>query len=157
MSVDTKGKADRGTGSEIEIWVALCKAVSLLVNGLPEDDQADLLELLHEMGRSEEEMENGVETLREILRPKSGLAIPMILPGMDRSANLQKWSEYSGGRVRDFRKQAGLTQEQLAVKAGLPQSHISRIENGEVSPTRLTLEKIAVALGIPVREFDPTM
>ena len=95
------------------------------------------------------------ETLREILQPKSGTIARMMFPET-RQVNSRRWAEFTGGRVREFRKNAGLTQEELATKAGLPQSHISRIENEEISPNRLTLEKISKALGRPLGDFDPS-
>lgn len=68
---------------------------------------------------------------------------------------LQRWMDYVGKKIRNRREEAGLTQGQLAEKSGLPQSHISRLENSVHSPSRSTLEKIANALQISVAEFDP--
>ncbi|OHB75234.1 MAG: hypothetical protein A2W31_11590 [Planctomycetes bacterium RBG_16_64_10] len=62
---------------------------------------------------------------------------------------------FVSAKIRDCRKAAGLTQQQLEEKTGLPQSHISRLENGEHSPSHATLEKIAKALNMPVTMFDP--
>ncbi len=46
-------------------------------------------------------------------------------------------------RIRELRKHRGLTQAALAERTGLPQSEISRIENGR---RRLTVERlIAIA------------
>jgi len=48
-----------------------------------------------------------------------------------------------------------MTQQQLAEKAGLPQSHISRLEAGMHSPSHKTLEKIAAAMEIAMGDLDP--
>ena len=40
-----------------------------------------------------------------------------------------------------------MTQKELSEKTGIRQSNISRIENGNCSPTVETLEKIAEGLG----------
>jgi ribosome-binding protein aMBF1 (putative translation factor) len=48
--------------------------------------------------------------------------------------------------VRD-RKAAGLTQQQLADRAGIRQETLSRIESGKHIPTAKTLQKIEAALG----------
>ena len=48
-----------------------------------------------------------------------------------------------------------MTQTDLAKKAGLPESHISRLENAEIRATNLTLVKIAKALGVSVGDIDP--
>lgn len=48
------------------------------------------------------------------------------------------------GRVlRDLRKQAGLTQEQLGFDAELERNYISMLERGERQPTLTTLIKLA--------------
>jgi predicted transcriptional regulator len=45
------------------------------------------------------------------------------------------------------RKEAGLTQQELADKAGVRQETLSRIESGKHTPTLKTLKKIDKALG----------
>jgi len=63
--------------------------------------------------------------------------------------------DFVGKKIRERREAAGLTQEQLAEKSGLPQSHISRLENARHSPSRSTLDKIASALQISLADLDP--
>jgi DNA-binding XRE family transcriptional regulator len=72
------------------------------------------------------------------------------------SNRLQRGLDFVSKRIKELRMRAGLTQIELAEKAGLPQSHISRLESGKHSPSRVTLEKIAAALDVPVSEFDPS-
>jgi predicted transcriptional regulator len=45
------------------------------------------------------------------------------------------------------RTQQNLTQRELAIKTGIRQSNISRIENGNCSPTVATLQQIANGVG----------
>lgn len=45
------------------------------------------------------------------------------------------------------RTNSGYTQKQLAEKTGLSQANISRIENGQASPSIATLKKIADSIG----------
>jgi predicted transcriptional regulator len=45
------------------------------------------------------------------------------------------------------RMEQNLTQEELARKTGIRQSNISRIENGNCSPTVATLQQIASGMG----------
>jgi transcriptional regulator with XRE-family HTH domain len=55
------------------------------------------------------------------------------------------------GRVlASVRKEAGLTQEQLAYRAGMHPTTISHIERGINSPTVRALGNIARQLGVPV-------
>ena len=61
-----------------------------------------------------------------------------------------------GVRVRDLRKAQGWTLEQAANQAGLARSTLSKIENGQMSPTYEALKKLAVGLQISVPQlFTP--
>lgn len=61
-----------------------------------------------------------------------------------------------GVRVRELRKAKDWTLEQAARKAGLARSTLSKIENGQMSPTYDALKKLATGLGIPVPQlFTP--
>lgn len=48
--------------------------------------------------------------------------------------------------IRKYRKTLGLTQKQLALKSGVSQSLISRIENNDLDPRLSTIRKIVDAL-----------
>ena len=50
-------------------------------------------------------------------------------------------------RLKEERRNAGLTQEQLAAKIGTKKSYISRIENGKTDVKLSTLFKIFQGLG----------
>ncbi len=61
-----------------------------------------------------------------------------------------------GARVRDLRKARGWTLEQAARQAGLARSTLSKIENGQMSPTYEALKKLALGLEISVPQlFTP--
>ncbi|MCT4558562.1 MAG: XRE family transcriptional regulator [Pelagimonas sp.] len=61
-----------------------------------------------------------------------------------------------GQRVRDLRKDRNWTLEQAAKQAGLARSTLSKIENGQMSPTYEALKKLAVGLEISVPQlFTP--
>ncbi len=53
-----------------------------------------------------------------------------------------------GARVRRARVEHGVSQAQLAIRAGTTQTAISRLENGGVSPTVDTLERVLRCLGL---------
>lgn len=55
-----------------------------------------------------------------------------------------------GLRIRELRRRAGLTQEQLAELLGIDQKHMSRIELGKSYPSLDRLEKIASTVNIPL-------
>lgn len=58
-----------------------------------------------------------------------------------------------GFRISTIRKEKGITQEQLAKKTGLRQTHISRIENGIYMPRIDIAERIANALGCRIGDI----
>jgi DNA-binding XRE family transcriptional regulator len=58
--------------------------------------------------------------------------------------------EIAGSWLAKVRKQAGLTQKQLAAKLRVPQSQISRIEKHPERSTMRTMKRIAAALGVDV-------
>lgn len=55
-----------------------------------------------------------------------------------------------GQRVQTIRKELGLSQEQLAEEAGLHRTYIGMIERAEKNITLCNIEKIALALKIPI-------
>ncbi len=60
------------------------------------------------------------------------------------------WEEYNAQILLDARKNAGLTQAELAKRIGADKGYISRIERGLTIPTVATLYKIAAAMGMTV-------
>lgn len=58
-----------------------------------------------------------------------------------------------GQRVRDLRKARNWTLEQAANQAGLARSTLSKIENGQMSPTYDALKKLAEGLEISVPQL----
>ena len=62
----------------------------------------------------------------------------------------QAWEEYNAQILLDARKNAQLTQSELAKRLGVNKSYISRIERGLITPTVATLYKIAAAMGLTV-------
>lgn len=58
-----------------------------------------------------------------------------------------------GEKVRKIRKEKGLSIMDLKEKTGLSKSTISDLENDKSSPTIDTLQKIANALSVDIKEF----
>ncbi len=54
---------------------------------------------------------------------------------------------YIGERLKDLRFRAGLTQQELADRAGVTQTTVARIERDAVQPEVTTIRKLAQALG----------
>ena len=63
-------------------------------------------------------------------------------------------------RIKECRKQLGMTQEELSIKSGVSREIISGLESGTTRTTTVqTLVKIADALGVPVKDifFEPVV
>lgn len=58
--------------------------------------------------------------------------------------------ELFGQNVRKLRVERGLSQEQLADKAGLHRTYIGMIERAEKNITLCNIEKIAIALNVNI-------
>lgn len=55
--------------------------------------------------------------------------------------------------LKQHREAAGLTQVELAKRAGIDQAHISRLENGLADATGRCWKKLAVVLGCSVEKL----
>lgn len=63
-----------------------------------------------------------------------------------------------GLRVRYFRKRLGLSQDDLADKAGLHRTYVGAVERGERNIGLLNILHLADALQVPVKElFDENL
>ena len=58
-----------------------------------------------------------------------------------------------GNRLRQLRRQADLTQEQLAAIADISVDFLSLVERGINAPSFENIDKLANALGVPIREL----
>jgi len=62
-----------------------------------------------------------------------------------------------GAVLRDFRKEAGLSQERLALEAGLDRTFISLLERGLRQPSLKTLFTVAAVLKVPPHQLVLTV
>ncbi len=65
----------------------------------------------------------------------------------DKTSPHQFYLEAFGTRIRQLRKERGLTQEQLANLSELSRVSVYQIERGQTNPSLLTLLALAEALG----------
>lgn len=61
--------------------------------------------------------------------------------------------ELVGARLKELRKNKGFSQAEIAEKVSLDSKHISRLETGKTFPYPETLEALAKALDVPIKEF----
>ena len=72
--------------------------------------------------------------------------------------NKEQHAQRIGQRITALRKQEGISQQELADRAGLTRQHIGRIEKGElVSVAYVTIQQIAEAIGMTVDLIDPKL
>jgi transcriptional regulator with XRE-family HTH domain len=70
------------------------------------------------------------------------------------SQRREKVLEIAIGRaIKAFRLQQNITASDLADKTGLSKGMLSKIENGNISPSLSTLQSLASALGVPLTSF----
>lgn len=62
-------------------------------------------------------------------------------------------TEQVGNRIRFLRSQMELSQEKLALKAGIDRTYLAGIEAGKRNATITSLEKIVNALDITMKDF----
>lgn len=67
-----------------------------------------------------------------------------------KAAEEKAWEEYNAQILLDARKNAGLTQQELAERIGANKGYISRLERGLTIPSVSTLYRIAAAMGLAV-------
>jgi len=60
-----------------------------------------------------------------------------------------------GRRLRELRKERGLSQEELAFRAGLHRTYVSSAERGERNVALINIERLANALGVDIRDLIP--
>ena len=58
-----------------------------------------------------------------------------------------------GRRIKELRKKRAMSQDQLAERIGVDPKHLSRIETGNGYPSLDTLENLAGALNMNLRDF----
>lgn len=137
---------------------ALTMALAVLaerIRQLPKVDKADLREISKLMFTAEnlEEELAAKNAFLEIVEQTRGRIIPFAVE--EAPDQLRNWTEFVSRQIKTARTEAGMTQAELEAATGLPQSHISRLENQLHSPSSSTLEKIAQATSKPLKFFVP--
>jgi transcriptional regulator with XRE-family HTH domain len=60
-----------------------------------------------------------------------------------------------GQRLREIRSRKGISQEELAERAGLHRTYVSSVERGERNISIVNIENLARALGVTLAELMP--
>lgn len=70
-----------------------------------------------------------------------------------RSDDLEKALIALGEAIREARREAVLTQEELALRADIHEAYVSFLESGRRNPTWGVVRRISLALGVPLSEL----
>lgn len=62
-----------------------------------------------------------------------------------------------GLRIKELRETENMSQKDLAYTADLDRSYIASVENGQRNISIVNIEKIAIALGVSLKEFLTTL
>ena len=151
---------DRTENPQEHFPTAMDMAVVVLMERLQSlsmEDKNDLFELVPALCSSDQEERNSaIIAFREIITQEP-VSVSVLKLEEASAEGFQRWKSFAGGRIREARETAKKTQAELAQETGIPQSHISRLERGEHSPSHRTLEKIAAALNVEVKAFAPSL
>lgn len=61
--------------------------------------------------------------------------------------------EKIGQRIKELREAQGMSQKDLSYAADLDRSYIASVENGQRNISIVNIEKVAIALGVTLKEF----
>lgn len=84
------------------------------------------------------------------LKPRAGLGQD---PHAVKEPKENRLERAIGHEVRTFRKKLGITVTDLAAASGLSLGMLSKIENGNISPSLGTLQALSRGLGVPLTAF----
>ena len=132
------------------------------LKSLPAESARDVTELVQQLVEEDDETvrQEIVDTLQELVFPES------VIIKARKEFSLESEDAYVRRRLQNYRRRVGqeikklrikvsMTQEELAERAGIPQSHVSRLETGVHTPTFVTIERLAQALDTSASQLDP--
>ena len=61
--------------------------------------------------------------------------------------------EKIGQRIKELREASSMSQKDLSYAADLDRSYIASVENGQRNVSIVNVEKIAIALGVSLKQF----
>ena len=104
------------------------------------------VKILHVCDTWEEAQKKEKEEIRKAVKAGYDLANGILF----KPRRSQSKSNLIGVKLRELRKLRELTQAQLAKKAKIPQTSISKIEVGLISPTFNTVQKVVAAMNMSI-------
>lgn len=72
---------------------------------------------------------------------------------IDGGEKMDNIAKVVGDRIRILRTEKGLSQEDLAHKAGVSTSHVGKLERGQKNPSLSSIEKVTNALEITLEDL----
>ncbi len=76
-----------------------------------------------------------------------------LLSRLEKTQEKQQFARHIGKRLRQVRKKAGLSQEQLSEQAGYYRTYVGHIENGKHSPSVHSLWRFANVMDVDLGDL----
>jgi DNA-binding XRE family transcriptional regulator len=160
MPVTTKGRKKKKGAKDRFVEQLISRLMRLSKEKV--DSFAELRTLFLQ-SQDNDEREEILKVAVEIIQPELiGMAWPKGVvadfeSGLDPEA-IRKVGAYRkqvGHRIKERRRALGMTQEDVAERAGIPQSHVCRLEKGLHAATNATIERVAKVLKVRPGDLDP--
>lgn len=90
-------------------------------------------------------------------KPDTTEAVPSVRKATENAALPTELTEALGRRIANLRNRKGISQEDLAALGEIERSRISKIENGRVNCSLLTLGTIAFCLDVSLSQLFKTI
>lgn len=90
-------------------------------------------------------------TIYELTVDRLAVASPFEQAAFIRSHESTRLALAIGDKLRDAREAAGLSQRNLAARAGISHAALARVEAGHVGTTLATLQTVSAELGLRVK------
>jgi DNA-binding XRE family transcriptional regulator len=149
-----------GVGAEVPSQLALQVASCAVYDALRDEEKQVVAELFLEYVRNvyanPDDAMDALAAIKEIVGDALGATKLRLAPlPVVETAPLAAWKKFLARRIKSARAKIGMTQQQLARKAGLDQGYVSKLERGDHSPSYKTRRKIERALGRKAGYLDP--
>lgn len=89
------------------------------------------------------------------MQPRKVLSIAFFSIDLPRGGDVASTLQRFGDQLRKVREKKGISQEKLGELAGLHRTYVSNVERGRCNISLLNIEKLAVALGVPMAKLMP--
>lgn len=164
MNMQLDNQSEAAEAKELLGFLGMIRDLFSRIRTLSAEDRLDIMDLMIDWATNDDP-EQGIKNLGLIMAISHGEAnddvTPTVMPlEHEKSTNgdvpkiIEDRKGWVAHQIKELRDKKGWTQQELADVTDLPQSHISRLENKEHSPSTRTIEKLAKAFGVSPKVID---